>query len=60
MNFVDRQVSVVYAPICLAIAAGKHHGVKSLTGEYEFDEMIIAPVDHQQVHRIAQWSSKGA
>lgn len=69
---VDGHVSVVNAPACLTIAAGKHHGVKSLTDviwycihatectdEDEVDDVIIAPVDHQQVREIAQCLSQG-
>jgi mannose-6-phosphate isomerase-like protein (cupin superfamily) len=69
---VDGVKSIVKAPACLAIAAGKHHGVKSLTDvvwycihatectdEDEVDEVIVAPVDHQQVHKIAQCLSQG-
>lgn len=69
---VDGQISVIHAPACLTIAAGKHHGVKSLTDvvwycihatectdEDEVDEVIVAPVDHQQVHKIAQCLSQG-
>ena len=69
---VDGQSSVVNAPACLTIAAGKHHGVKSLTDvvwycihatectdEDTIDEVIIADVDPQQVRKIAHCLSEG-
>lgn len=69
---VDGETSIVHAPACLTIAAGKHHGVKSLTDvvwycihatectdEDEVDDVIIADVDPQQVRRIAQCLSEG-
>jgi len=64
---VDGEKSVIHAPVCLTIAAGKHHGVKSLTDVVWYcihatdctdteniDEVIIAPVDHVAVASIAQ------
>ncbi len=69
---VDGEVSIVSAPACLTIAAGKHHGIKSLTDVVwycihatdctdadEVDEVIIADVDPQQVRKIAQCLSEG-
>lgn len=69
---VDGQTSIIHAPACLTIAAGKHHGVKSLTDvvwycihatnctdEEHIDEVIIAPVDVKQVREIAQCLSEG-
>ena len=70
---VDGESTVVHAPACLTIAAGKHHGVKSLTDviwycihatectdENKVDEVIVAPVDVAQVRQIAQCLSEGA
>jgi mannose-6-phosphate isomerase-like protein (cupin superfamily) len=69
---VDGKTSVLHAPACLSIAAGKHHGVKSLTDvvwycihatdctdEDEIDEVLIAPVNVCQVQNIAQAMSEG-
>lgn len=69
---VDGHKEIVHAPACLTIAAGKHHGVKSLTDvvwycihatdctdEHEVDEVIIANVDPQQVRQIAHCLSEG-
>jgi mannose-6-phosphate isomerase-like protein (cupin superfamily) len=69
---VDGQVSVVHAPACLTISAGKHHGVKSLTDvvwycihatdctdEDNIDEIIIADVDNRQVQEIAKCLTEG-
>ncbi len=69
---VDGQKSVVHAPACLTLEAGKHHGVRSLTDvvwycihatdctdEDEVDEVIIAPTDSDQVRKIAQCLSEG-
>jgi quercetin dioxygenase-like cupin family protein len=69
---VDGQASVIHAPACITISAGKHHGVKSLTDgvwycihatdcidEDEIDEVIIAPVDNQQVQKITQCLTEG-
>ena len=69
---VDGTVTVVNAPACLTIKAGKHHGVKSLTDviwycihatectdEDEVDEVIIASTDSAQVRQIAQCLSEG-
>ena len=69
---VDGKKSVLHAPACLIIKAGKHHGVRSLTDvvwycihatdcvdENEVDEIIVGPVDMQQVHTIAHCLSEG-
>ena len=69
---VDGKKSVVHAPACMTIKAGKHHGVRSLTDvvwycihatdcvdENEVDDVIVGPVDMQQVHTIAQCLSEG-
>jgi len=69
---VDGVKSVVDGPACLTIAAGKHHGVKSLTDvvwycvhatdctdENEVDEVLIAPDDVDQARNIAQCLSEG-
>ena len=69
---VDGTMTVVNAPACLTIKAGKHHGVKSLTDvvwycihatectdEDEIDEVIIASTDPAQVRQIAQCLSEG-
>lgn len=69
---VDGQVSVIHAPACLTISAGKHHGVKSLTDvvwycihatdctdEDNIDEIIIADVDNRQVQEIAKCLTEG-
>lgn len=63
---VDGERSVLHAPACLTIEAGKHHGVKSLTevvwycvhatdcaDEDEIDEVLIVPADMGQIHAIA-------
>ena len=70
---VDGAVTVVNAPACLTIKAGKHHGVKSLTDviwycihatectdEDEIDDVLIASTDPAQVQQIAQCLSQGA
>jgi hypothetical protein len=69
---VDGSSSIVHAPTCLTISAGKHHGVKSLTDviwycihatdctdEEKIDDVIIAPINAEQVQQIAQHMSKG-
>lgn len=69
---VDGERSVIHAPACLTISAGKHHGVRSLTDvvwycvhatectdENEIDNVIVAPADNQQVREIAQCLSEG-
>jgi hypothetical protein len=63
---VDGVKSVVEAPACLTIAAGKHHGVKSLTDvvwycihatdcadENKVDEMLIVPSDIKEMQKLA-------
>ena len=69
---VDGVKSVVEAPACLAIAAGKHHGIKSLTDvvwycvhatdctdEDEIDEVLIEPGNVAQARNIAHCLSEG-
>jgi hypothetical protein len=69
---VDGVKSVVDAPACLTIAAGKHHGVKSLTDvvwycihatdctdEDAVDEVLIVPANIGQARNIAQCLSEG-
>ena len=69
---VDGEKSVLHAPACLSIAAGKHHGVKSLTDvvwycihatdctdENEIDEVLIVPANGAQIQNIAQIMSEG-
>ena len=69
---VDGVKSIVDAPACITIQAGKHHGVKSLTDvtwycihatdcvdEDEIDNVIIAPVDSKQVRAITKLLSEG-
>ena len=69
---VDGEKSVLHAPACLSIAAGKHHGVKSLTDvvwycihatdctdEDEVDEVLIVPANGAQIQNIAQIMSEG-
>ena len=63
---VDGVKSVVNAPACLTIAAGKHHGVKSITDvvwycvhatscvdENEIDEVLIAPSNVEEMQELA-------
>ena len=63
---VDGVRSVIDAPACLTIQAGKHHGIKSLTEVVwycihatdctdtdEIDEVLIAPGDEAQAHELA-------
>ena len=62
---VDGVKSVVYAPGCLTIAAGKHHGIKSLTDvvwycvhatnctdENEVDETLIVSDNTVEASKI--------
>jgi hypothetical protein len=62
----------MHAPACITVKAGKHHGIRSLTDvvwycihatdctdKDEIDDVIIAPVDNRQVHKIAQLLSEG-
>jgi len=58
--------SIIHAPACLTIAAGKHHGIKSLTDvvwycvhatdctdENEVDEVLIEPDNVEQIQELA-------
>ena len=69
---VDGVTSIIEAPACLTILAGKHHGIRSITDVVwycihatdctdvaEIDEIIIAPADPAQVRTIAQVLSQG-
>ena len=69
---VDGVKSVVEAPACLTIAAGKHHGIKSLTDvvwycvhatdctdEDKVDEVLIVPGNVDQARNIAHCLSEG-
>lgn len=65
---VDGESRVVHAPACLTIAAGKHHGVKSLTDTVWYcihassvadDDALIAPSNVNEVSKLAQILSKG-
>jgi len=69
---VDGKTSVLHAPACLTIEAGKHHGVRSLTDvvwycihatnctdEHEVDEVLIASPDANVMQDIAQKLSQG-
>ena len=64
---VDGVKSVVNAPACLTIAAGKHHGVKSLTDVVwycihatectdvdDVDEILIVDGDVKEAQKLAQ------
>jgi mannose-6-phosphate isomerase-like protein (cupin superfamily) len=63
---VDGVKSIVEAPACLAIAAGKHHGIKSLTDvvwycvhatdctdKDEIDEVLIEPSNVEEMQKLA-------
>ncbi len=63
---VDGAKSVIHAPACLTIAAGKHHGIKSLTdvvwycvhatsctNEDDIDEVLIEPDNIEQMQKLA-------
>jgi len=63
---VDDVKSVVHAPACLTIAAGKHHGIKSLTDvvwycvhatdctdKNEVDEVLVEPGNVEQMQNLA-------
>ena len=69
---VDDKTSVLHAPACLTIEAGKHHGVRSLTDvvwycvhatnctdEHEVDNVIIAPMDKEEVLALAEKLKQG-
>ena len=64
---VDDKTSVLHAPACLTIEAGKHHGVRSLTDvvwycihatdctdEDEVDNVLIAAVNEAVALELAQ------
>jgi len=64
---VDGEKSVVYAPACLTIAAGKHHGIKSITDvvwycvhatdctdEDEIDEVLIESGNVEEMKELAE------
>ena len=64
---VDGGKSVIDAPACLTIAAGKHHGVKSLTDVVwycihatectdadDVDEILIVDGDVKEAQKLAQ------
>ena len=70
---VDGVSTVMSAPNCLTVAAGKHHGVRAVTDvvwycihatdctdEDNIDEVIIADVDNRQVQEIAKCLTEGA
>ena len=63
---VDGEKSVVHAPACLTIAAGKHHGIKSITDvvwycvhatdctdEDEVDEVLIESGNTEEMQKLA-------
>jgi mannose-6-phosphate isomerase-like protein (cupin superfamily) len=63
---VDDVKSVIHAPACLTIAAGKHHGIKSLTDvvwycvhatdctdENEVDEVLVQPDNIEEMQNLA-------
>lgn len=63
---VDGVKSVVEAPACLTIAAGKHHGIKSLTDvvwycvhatdctdEDAIDEVLVEPSNVEEMKELA-------
>jgi mannose-6-phosphate isomerase-like protein (cupin superfamily) len=64
---VDGKTSVLHAPACLTIEAGKHHGVRSITDVVwycihatdctdadEVDNVIVAPMNEPVVQELAQ------
>jgi quercetin dioxygenase-like cupin family protein len=64
---VDGVKSVVHAPACLTIAAGKHHGIKSITDvvwycvhatdctdEDEIDEVLIESGNMEEMKELAE------
>jgi mannose-6-phosphate isomerase-like protein (cupin superfamily) len=64
---VDDKTSVLHAPACLTIEAGKHHGVRSITDVIwycihatncadadEVDNVIVAPMNKDAVLELAQ------
>ena len=63
---VDNVKSTIHAPACLTIAAGKHHGIKSITDvvwycihatdctdENEVDEVLIEPDNVEEMQELA-------
>jgi hypothetical protein len=63
---VDGVKSTIHAPACLTIAAGKHHGIKSITDvvwycihatdctdENEVDEVLIEPDNVEEMQELA-------
>jgi len=69
---VDGKTSVLHAPACLTIEAGKHHGVRSITDVVwycvhatnctdadEVDDVLIASPDVDTMQDIAQKLSQG-
>ena len=63
---VDNVKSTIHAPACLTIAAGKHHGIKSITDvvwycihatdctdENEVDEVLIKPDNVEEMQELA-------
>lgn len=64
---VDDRESIIHAPACLTIEAGKHHGVMAITDtvwycihatsctdENEVDNVIVAPANMEKVRELAQ------
>lgn len=64
---VDGEKSVVHAPACLTIAAGKHHGIKSITDvvwycvhatdctdQDEIDEVLIESGNVEKMKELAE------
>ena len=64
---VDDKTSVIHAPACLTIKAGKHHGVRSITDVIwycihatncadadEVDNVTVAPMNKDAVLELAQ------
>lgn len=63
---VDEVKSIIHAPACLTIPAGKHHGIKSLTDvvwycvhasdctdQNEIDELLVEPANEKQMQELA-------
>ena len=63
---VDGVKSIIHAPTCLTIAAGKHHGIKSITDvvwycvhatdctdENKVDDVLIEPDNVEQMQELA-------
>ena len=64
---VDGVKSIVHAPACLTIAAGKHHGIKSITdvvwycvhatdctNKDEIDEVLIESENMEEMKELAE------